>query len=60
VSHDPSRKQFFAQVLGLTAAVGVLSKVGAKSTQGFPAAAPVVPVKVVPEIRAVSRDVNAA
>jgi len=55
VTHDLSRKQFFAKLLGLTAAVGVLPKLLAKSA---PPAAPVsvdTPVRVRPEARAVAR-----
>lgn len=59
MSHDPTRKHFFAQLLGLTAAVGLLSKLGAKVTQGSKAPAE-TPVQIRPETRAVARDVNAA
>jgi hypothetical protein len=59
VTQDPSRKQFFAKLLGLTAAFGVLPKLLAKSA---PSAAPVsvdTPVPVRPETRAVARRADA-
>lgn len=58
MSHDPTRKHFFAQLLGLTAAVGLLSKIGAKVTPGSQVTAE-APVQIRPETRAVPRDVNA-
>jgi hypothetical protein len=51
VSHDTSRKQFFAKLAGLAAAVAVVPKVLAKSAPVAPAA----PVNVRPETRAVAR-----
>jgi hypothetical protein len=55
VSHDPSRKQFFAKLLGLAAAVAVVPKFFAKADRGPLPAAPVLPVNVQPDTRAVAR-----
>jgi hypothetical protein len=58
VSHDPSRKQFLAKLLGVTAAVGVAPKLlaGSVSTPVAPAAQPApLPFQLRPEARAVSR-----
>jgi hypothetical protein len=58
VSHDPSRKQFFAKLLGLIAAAGVAPKLLARSSS-TPAAESVrsapMPFQLRPEARAVSR-----
>jgi hypothetical protein len=54
VSHDPSRKQFFAKLLGLTALAGFLPKMLAKSSVAAPAPA-AEPVTVRPDSRAVAR-----
>jgi len=60
VSHDSSRKQFFAKLVGLAAAFAVVPKFLAKST---PAAttpvAPAAPVDLRPEARAVARRADA-
>jgi len=55
VSHDPSRKQFFAKLLGWAAALAVVPKFFAKSAPMAPSAAPVAPVDLRPETRAVAR-----
>jgi hypothetical protein len=60
VSHDPSRKQFFAKLLGLTAAFGFLPKLLAKSAAvtRLPESTPVMAVRA--ESRAVARRVDAS
>jgi len=58
VSHDPSRKQFFAKLLGLTAAFGFLPKLLAKSAVATRAPES-TPVTVRPESRAVVRRADA-
>ena len=56
VSHDPSRKQFFAKLLGAAAAVSVAPGLLAKSApSNSTPAAPATPVAVRPEVRAVAR-----
>jgi len=64
VSHDPSRKQFFAKLLGAAASVSVAPNLVAKTSPELssPNGATVVssatsgaPVVVRPEIRAVAR-----
>jgi len=55
VSHDPSRKHFFAKLLGLIAAVGLAPKLLSKSREQSVAdqAAPAVALR--PESRAIAR-----
>lgn len=63
VSHDPSRKQFFAKLLGLTAAFGFLPRMLAKSaatTVATTTAPESFPVIVRAESRAVVRRADAA
>jgi len=55
VSHDPSRKQFFAKLLGAAAAVAVAPKLIAESASSNALPAPVSPVVVRSETRAVAR-----
>ena len=56
VSHDPSRKQFFAKLLGAAAAVTVAPPLLAKSAPSHStSAAPATPVVVRAEVRAVAR-----
>jgi len=56
VSHDPSRKQFFAKLLGAAAAVSVAPKLLAKSSPAaVTPAVSALPVMVRPEARAVAR-----
>ena len=55
VSHDPSRKRFFAKLLGATAALAVVPKFLAKTAPVVTPAAPAVPVNLRPEPRAVAR-----
>jgi hypothetical protein len=56
VSHDPTRKQFFAKLLGAATAVTVAPKLLAKTASSNPtSAAPVAPVVVRSEVRAVAR-----
>jgi hypothetical protein len=56
VSHDPSRKQFFAKLLGAAAAIAVAPKVLAKAApSNSTPEAPAIPVLVRPEVRAVAR-----
>ena len=62
MSHDPSRKQFFAKLLGLTAAFGFLPKLLAKSAAVTPVLeSPVesTPVTIRPESRAIARRADA-
>ncbi|MCX6952362.1 MAG: hypothetical protein NTV51_09380 [Verrucomicrobia bacterium] len=56
MNHDPSRKQFFAKLLGAAAAVSIAPNVLAKPapTAASPAA-PALPVVVRAEVRAVAR-----
>jgi len=61
VSHDPSRKQFFAKLLGLTAVAGLAPKLLAgSSSKAAPAPAPVTSgsIQLRPEARAVARRVD--
>jgi len=62
VSHDPSRKQFFAKLLGLTAAFGFLPKLLAKSAvvTRAPGSSPSRVVAIRPESRAVARRADAS
>ena len=61
VSHHPSRKQFFAKLLGVTAAVGFFPKFLAKSAATAAAAGPITGSsprgswEVRPDARAVAR-----
>ena len=55
VSHEPSRKQFFAKLLGAAAAWAVMPKFFAKTSRDSTPAAPVAPVNLRPETRAVAR-----
>jgi len=59
VTHNPSRKQFFAKLLGAGAVVGVLPKwfAARASTRGPNAAAktPALPFAIRPDARAVAR-----
>jgi hypothetical protein len=58
LSHDTSRKQFFAKLLGLPAVIGVLPKLLTKPALETPAPE-ATPVAVRPESRAVVRRVDA-
>jgi hypothetical protein len=61
VSHAQSRKQFFAKLLGAAAAVSVAPKLIAQTGQSPSASvAPVVPVVVRSETRAVARRTGSA
>ena len=58
VSHDPSRKQFFAKLLGAATAVSIAPKLLAQPASSASAplsAAPALPVVVRSEVRAVAR-----
>lgn len=56
VSHDSSRKQFFAKLLGAAAAMSVAPKLLAKSAPSAATpAVPALPVVVRSEVRAVAR-----
>jgi hypothetical protein len=62
VTHNPSRKQFFAKLFGAVAAVAAFPKLFAKSAasgttprESAPAKPGAMPVKVRPETRAVAR-----
>lgn len=59
VSHDPSRKQFFAKLLGTAAALSVAPQLMAKSsgtaTAAAGAPAPASPLSIRPDVRAVAR-----
>jgi hypothetical protein len=63
VSHDPSRKHFFAKCLGFFAVVGLASKTQAKPRKQLHSSASVQRdagvVTLRPESRAVSRDIQA-
>ena len=60
VSNDPTRKQFFAKLLGAAAAVSVAPKLLASSGQPLaPSATPALPVIVRSEVRAVARRAGA-
>jgi len=56
VSHEPSRKHFFAKLAGLFAVVGLAPKLLAKQQPGrMTSVKPVAPIALRPEVRAVSR-----
>ncbi len=56
VSHDPTRKHFFAKIIGLIAAVGLAPRLLAKAPpQPAPAPAASVGIELRPETRAVAR-----
>jgi len=59
VSHEPSRKQFFAKLLGFAASLAFVRKFVAKSAPGLSGsngpAAPAAPVVLRPETRAIAR-----
>jgi len=57
VTHDPSRKRFFAHLLGLAAATGFAPKLLAKfgSAAALAPAASGTPLAVRPDARAVAR-----
>ena len=60
VSNDPTRKQFFAKLLGAAAAVSVAPKLLASSGQPLaPLATSALPVIVRSEVRAVARRAGA-
>jgi hypothetical protein len=61
VSHDHSRKQFLASLLGLTAVAAVVAKVSAKPGEVAPVSpAAGVPIKIRSDDRSVARRDGAA
>ncbi|MBP9913941.1 MAG: hypothetical protein KBF26_11110 [Opitutaceae bacterium] len=55
MSHDPSRKHFFAKLLGLVAAVGLAPKLLAKPQEKSVAGTDTKGINLRPESRAIAR-----